>query len=68
MEHEILIKNLNAHLYLKSEKSRQKRTKLAQYMADDASLGGKGLALVHFCFRTVVICTFILLFGGIIAV
>ncbi|XP_068708589.1 exocyst complex component 4-like isoform X2 [Montipora capricornis] len=37
VEHEILIKNLNTHVYLKSEKSRQKRTKLAQYMSDDSS-------------------------------
>ncbi|XP_067035865.1 exocyst complex component 4-like isoform X2 [Acropora muricata] len=39
VEHEILIKNLNTHLYLKSEKSRQKITKLAQYMSDESSLG-----------------------------
>ncbi|CAH3034604.1 unnamed protein product [Porites lobata] len=38
VEHELLIKNLNTHLYLKSEKSRQKRTKLAAYMADDSLL------------------------------
>ena len=43
MEHELLIKDLNTHLYLKSEKSRQKRTKLVAYMTDNASVGAKGL-------------------------
>ena len=43
MEHELLIKELNTHLYLKSEKSRQKRTKLVAYMTDNASVGAKGL-------------------------
>ncbi|XP_078358131.1 exocyst complex component 4-like isoform X2 [Oculina patagonica] len=41
VEHELLIKELNTHLYLKSEKSRQKRTKLVAYMTDNASLGAK---------------------------
>ena len=43
VEHELLIKELNTHLYLKSEKSRQKRTKLAAYMTDNASVGARGL-------------------------
>lgn len=42
VEHELLIKDLNTHLYLKSEKSRQKRTKLVAYMTDNASVGVKG--------------------------
>ena len=46
MEHELLIKDLNTHLYLKSEKSRQKRTKLVAYMTDNASVGAKGLCHV----------------------
>ncbi|XP_020616712.1 exocyst complex component 4-like [Orbicella faveolata] len=41
VEHELLIKDLNTHLYLKSEKSRQKRTKLVAYMTDNASVGAK---------------------------
>jgi len=41
------MKDLNTHLYLKSEKSRQKRTKLVAYMTDNASLGAKGLCHVQ---------------------
>ena len=48
VEHELLIKDLNTHLYLKSEKSRQKRTKLVAYMTDNASVGAKGLVPLKF--------------------
>lgn len=42
---------MNTHLYLKSEKSRQKRTKLAAYMADDSLLKGLHIWPWHFsCF------------------
>ncbi|CAH3196835.1 unnamed protein product, partial [Porites evermanni] len=49
VEHELLIKNLNTHLYLKSEKSRQKRTKLAAYMADDSLLKVCSMFLFDHC-------------------
>ena len=42
VEHELLIKELTTHLYLKSEKSREKRAKLVAYMTDSAALAVKG--------------------------
>ncbi|RMX41243.1 hypothetical protein pdam_00012384 [Pocillopora damicornis] len=41
VEHELLIKELTTHLYLKSEKSREKRAKLVAYMTDSAALAVK---------------------------
>ena len=42
VEHDLLIKELTTHLYLKSEKSRQKRTRRVAYMTDNAALAAKG--------------------------
>lgn len=56
VEHELLIRELNTHLYLKSEKSRQKRTKLVAYMTDSASVGAKGTVTVKLVFNTDISC------------
>ena len=55
MEHELLIKELTTHLYLKSEKSREKRAKLVAYMTDSAALAVKGTS-THCAYATYLGC------------
>ena len=57
MEHELLIKELTTHLYLKSEKSREKRAKLVAYMTDSAALAVKGTS-THCAYATYLGCYF----------